>query len=35
MSDARLPAADYRALVDFAQRVDRAEAKAIEIRPAK
>ncbi|HEX9101329.1 MAG TPA: hypothetical protein VF997_03960, partial [Polyangia bacterium] len=35
MSDARLPAADYRSLVDFAQRVDRAEAKALELRPGK
>jgi hypothetical protein len=35
MSDTRLPAASYRELVDFAQRVDRAEAKALEIRPAK
>jgi hypothetical protein len=35
MSDARLPAANYRELVDFAQRVDRAEAKALEIRPAQ
>ncbi len=35
MSDTRLPAASYRELVDFAQRVDRAEAKALEIRPAQ
>ena len=35
MSEARVAPADYRAIVDFAQRVDRAEAKAIEIRPAK
>lgn len=35
MSDARLPAEEYRAIVDFAARVDRAEAKAIAIRPVK
>ena len=35
MSDARLPPADYRAIVEFAQRVDRAEAKALEIRPSR
>ncbi|HEY2747408.1 MAG TPA: DUF3857 domain-containing protein, partial [Polyangia bacterium] len=35
MSDARLPARDYRSIVDFAQRVDRAEAKALELRPVK
>lgn len=35
MRETRLPAADYRAMVDFAQRVDRAEARAVEIRPAK
>ena len=35
MSDARLPVADYRRLVDFAQRVDRAEARALELRPGK
>ncbi|MGZ3438808.1 MAG: hypothetical protein ACXVDD_04810, partial [Polyangia bacterium] len=35
MSDARLAPGDYRSIVDFAQRVDRAEAKAIEIRPGK
>lgn len=33
MSDARLAAADYRSIVDFAQRVDRAEARALELRP--
>jgi tetratricopeptide (TPR) repeat protein len=35
MSEARLPASEYRALVDFAQRVDRAESRALEIRPAR
>ena len=35
MSDARLPARDYHSIVEFAQRVDRAEAKALELRPAK
>ena len=35
MSDARLPPGDYRRIVEFAQRVDRAEAKALEIRPGK
>src|SRR5262249_19799749 len=35
MSDARLAPGDYRAIVEFAQRVDRAEAKALEVRPAK
>jgi tetratricopeptide (TPR) repeat protein len=35
MTDARLSPGDYRAIVDFAQRVDRAEAKALEIRPGK
>src|SRR5205823_290599 len=35
MSDARLQPGDYRSIVDFAQRVDRAEAKALEIRPGK
>ncbi|MCA1665190.1 MAG: hypothetical protein LC659_13145, partial [Myxococcales bacterium] len=35
MSDARVSPGDYRSVVEFAQRVDRAEAKALEIRPAK
>jgi hypothetical protein len=35
MSDARLSAGDYGSIVEFAQRVDRAEAKALEIRPGK
>jgi hypothetical protein len=35
MSEARLPAASYGELVDFAQRVDRAEARALEIRPSR
>src|SRR5262249_35642477 len=35
MSEARLPASQYGELVEFAQRVDRAEARALEIRPAK
>jgi cellulose synthase operon protein C len=35
MSDARLAAGDYLRIVEFAQRVDRAEAKALEIRPVK
>jgi len=35
MSDARLAPASYRSIVEFAQRVDRAEAKALEVRPAK
>ena len=33
MSDARLPASDYKRIVEFALRVDRAEAKALELRP--
>jgi len=35
MSDARLQPGDYSRIVEFAQRVDRAEAKALEIRPGK
>jgi hypothetical protein len=35
MSEARLSPAQYGELVEFAQRVDRAEARALEIRPAK
>jgi hypothetical protein len=35
MSDARVAPGDYGRIVDFAQRVDRAEAKALEIRPGK
>ena len=35
MTDERLPPGDYRSIVDFAQRVDRAEAKALEIHPGK
>ncbi|MDB4968208.1 MAG: hypothetical protein JWN44_3897, partial [Myxococcales bacterium] len=35
MSEARLPPAANRSSGDFAQRVDRAAAQALEIRPAK
>ena len=34
MSEARLLPSQYGELVEFAQRVDRAEARALEIRPA-
>jgi hypothetical protein len=35
MSEARLLPSQYGALVEFAKSVDRAEARALEIRPAR